>query len=119
MMQQWPDVVNGTFELGGGFMLLKNIIRLRKDRMVRGVDWKVQMWFLGYGLWNMFYYPHLGQWCSFAGGVLVVVMNGIWLLYARYYWRQYQSGLDFIFERCMADETTFISRKRHENRLDG
>lgn len=31
---QWPDAVNGTFELGGGFMLLKNIIRLRKDRMV-------------------------------------------------------------------------------------
>lgn len=114
---QWPDAVNGTFELGGGFMLLKNIIRLRKDRMVRGVDWTVQMWFLVYGLWNMFYYPHLKQWCSFAGGVLVVVMNGIWLAYARFYWLEYVRRMNFIFSKCMANEVTMVRNKRR-SRLD-
>src|SRR6185436_15953847 len=24
------------------------------------------------GFWNLFYYPHLDQWLSFAGGVLIV-----------------------------------------------
>lgn len=74
-----PDVINGLFELFGSVMLWRNVYQLYKDKEVKGVHWGPTMFFWAWGLWNLFYYPSLGQWWSFFGGVSIVSANGVWL----------------------------------------
>lgn len=74
-----PDLINGLFELGGAALLTLNIRALVRDRALSGVHWAPTVFFAAWGLWNLFYYPHLGQWLSFAGGVAVVAVNLVWL----------------------------------------
>jgi hypothetical protein len=80
-----PDLINGTFELGGGILCWLNVQRLRKDRRVQGVDWRVSAFFSAWGFWNLFYYPSLHQWASFAGGILLVLANTTWVALALWY----------------------------------
>lgn len=82
-----PDVINGSFELLGGLVIFQNVRRLLKDKQIRGVDWKVTAFFTAWGFWNLYYYPHLEQWFSFAGGVLIVLANVVWLALAIHYRR--------------------------------
>lgn len=82
-----PDLINGGLELGGGVMQLANVRRLRRDKTVRGVDWRVSAFFAIWGVWNLYYYPSLGQWASFTGGLAIVAGNIIWLLLALHYHR--------------------------------
>lgn len=83
-----PDVINGLFEFSGGMLMFNNCRVLYKQKMVRGVSKLTTAFFSVWGLWNLFYYPHLGQWWSFAGGVSIVTFNTIWLGLAIYYSRQ-------------------------------
>lgn len=80
----WPDYVNGFFEFAGGIALWKNVRAIRKDKMVRGVNWEVTLFFTSWGFWNLFYYPSLAQWASFVGGLNIVAANAAWLYFA---WR--------------------------------
>jgi hypothetical protein len=80
-----PDLINGTFELVGGILCWLNVQRLRKDRRVQGVDWRVSAFFTAWGLWNLFFYPSLHQWASFAGGILLVLANTTWVTLALRY----------------------------------
>ncbi len=74
-----PDIVNGAFEISGGAAAAVNCVRLVRDEMVMGVDWRVTAFWTCWGLWNLFYYPHLHQWASFIGGIMVVAGNGMWV----------------------------------------
>ena len=74
-----PDLLNGLFELGGGGLTWFNVVKLRKDRKVRGIDWRVVTFFMAWGLWNLFYYPSLGQGWSTAGGAVMTIANTAWL----------------------------------------
>jgi hypothetical protein len=77
-----PDLVNGAFELTGGAVCWLNVRRLKRDRKVEGVDWRVSAFFSAWGIWNLVYYPSLGQWASFAGGVALVIANSTWVAIA-------------------------------------
>jgi hypothetical protein len=44
--------------------------------------------FAAWGLWNLYYYPHLGQWASWAGGVAVVTTNTAYVAGMIYYARR-------------------------------
>ncbi len=79
------DTINASFELLGGVLTWSNVARLYKDRMVLGFDWRVAIFWTTWGLWNLFYYPHLEQWLSFAAGVVIVVANATWVAMAIYY----------------------------------
>ncbi len=81
----WPDIINGSLEGMGGLFILLSILRLYKDKVVRGVSWVHVAFFAAWGFWNLFYYPHLGQWWSFAGGVGIVTTNTFWLLQMAWY----------------------------------
>lgn len=81
----WSDFLNGLFEFGGSFMLMRNVIQLHRDKMLRGYHWWSTAFFSVWGWWNTFYYPHLGQWWSFTGGVFVVSVNTFWLAQMYYY----------------------------------
>lgn len=79
------DLINGSFELGGGILCWLNVKRLLKDRRVEGVDWRVSAFFSAWGFWNLFYYPSLHQWASFFGGVALVIANTTWVALALWF----------------------------------
>jgi hypothetical protein len=82
-----PDIINGAFELAGGLFVLNNCRALYRDKRVCGVSPLSTAIFTAWGFWNLFYYPHLGQWVSFAGGLGIVFGNAVWLAMALYYRR--------------------------------
>lgn len=82
-----PDLLNGSFELGGGVLLFLNCLRLQHDKIVKGVSVPVTAFFMLWGFWNLYYYPHLDQWLSFTGGCVIVTANTLWVLMALWYRR--------------------------------
>lgn len=83
-----PDHFNALFEAGGAALLLLNVRALLRDRRLAGVHIAPTAFFAAWGLWNLYYYPHLGQWWSFAAGLAVVAVNAAWIGLALYYRRQ-------------------------------
>ncbi len=75
----WPDLINGTFEASGSLFILRSIFLLHKQKLVRGVSLIHVAFFMAWGWWNLYYYPHLGQWLSFGGGCLIVLTNSFWV----------------------------------------
>lgn len=80
-----PDLINGIFEIIGSIFLWLNVIKLHKDKMVRGYHWLTTAFFMSWGYWNLYYYPYLDQWFSFGGGCSIVLANTVWLVQMFYY----------------------------------
>jgi len=76
------DLINAIFELGGGILCWLNVRRLLKDRIVKGISWPVQAFFASWGIWNLYYYPSLGQYLSLYGGIFLVASNITWVVLA-------------------------------------
>ncbi len=77
-----PDLVNASFEALAGLAVLDHCRVTLKDKQIHGVSLLSVVFFTTWGLWNMFYYPHLDQWASFAGGLFIVSANflRVWLI---------------------------------------
>ena len=73
------DAINGLFELIGAFLCWTNFRQLMRDRQIKGVYWPATAFFAVWGLWNLYYYPSLGQWFSFAAGVVLCAGNLAWV----------------------------------------
>lgn len=82
------DIINATFELSGCLFIGASIRQVLKDKSVAGVSWLTMAFFFSWGMWNLIYYPSLGQWWSFAGGVGVTTTNLIYLSLIIYYKRR-------------------------------
>jgi hypothetical protein len=82
-----PDLVNGGFEFFSGIMTYNNCRVLYNDKRLAGVSIASTVVFMSWGFWNLFYYPNLHQWWSFAGGVIIVSGNVLWVILALYYGR--------------------------------
>lgn len=83
------DLINGAYEAFGGVMIILNVLRLVKDKSVKGVNVWTTVFFTSWGYWNAFwYYPHLHQWLSFTGGLVIVAANTVWVSLAVYYARR-------------------------------
>ncbi len=80
-----PDIINGLFEFLGALLIANNSRVLLRDKHVAGFHWSTVSFFMVWGLWNIFYYPNLDQWVSFAGGIAVVWANMVWLALTLYY----------------------------------
>lgn len=82
-----PDIINGAFEFAGAAFIGLSVRRVLIDKAVAGISWVHVGFFAVWGLWNLFYYPHLDQWFSFAGGVALAAMNtwcvGLLIWYGR------------------------------------
>ena len=81
-----PDMINGLFEIFGAIVLCDNVRLIRKHKAVKGINPWTTVFFTSWGVWNLFYYPSLGQWFSFAGGVAIVAVNAVWLWHVLMYW---------------------------------
>lgn len=83
------DLTNGLFEVIGSILLWRNVAALLRAKEVRGVHWGATAFFTVWGVWNLYFYPHLGQWFSFAGGLSILAANTAWVVLAL----KYQGGL--------------------------
>ena len=83
-----PDHFNALFEFVGGCMIWMNVVAVYRDKKVAGVRWWTTGFFAAWGLWNIFYYPHLDQWWSFAGGLWIVAANIVWVAMLAHYSKQ-------------------------------
>lgn len=81
----WQDAVNGAFELYGAIAIAQHCLALYRHKMVRGASYAALAFFFSWGVWNLYYYPHLGQWASFAGGCAIVTANAVYLGMVIYY----------------------------------
>ena len=76
---QIADLINGGFEIFGGIAMAGNVLKLYRDKKTRGVNWSTQIFFTSWGLWNLVYYPSLGQWVSLAGAASLVISNAFYV----------------------------------------
>lgn len=76
------DMVNSSFEFIGSIANIPDLIRIRKDKRVKGVYWPARVFFVVWGSWNLLYYPSLQQWWSFYGGIAITLTNAIWIYHA-------------------------------------
>lgn len=74
-----PDLINGIFEFIGSWFTWMNVKQVIKDKGHYGIYVPAIVFFMSWGLWNLFYYPHLGQIFSFAGGLNLVIANISWV----------------------------------------
>lgn len=74
-----PDLINGLFEILGSVVLWRNVQQMYRDKMARGVTKMATAFFMTWGYWNLYYYPHLGQWWSTIGAVNLALANTVWL----------------------------------------
>lgn len=73
------DLINGGFEAVAALFTLNHCRVLLRDRAVAGVSIASMAFFTLWGVWNLWFYPHLGQAWSFAGGVLLVAANALYV----------------------------------------
>lgn len=83
-----PDIFNGLFELGGALFIVGHIVRLHRDKLVRGVYWPAVAFFALWGYWNLYYYAALEQPVSWLAGLCVTISNSIWLGQMLYWLRR-------------------------------
>lgn len=81
------DLINGLFELIGAAFILDHVRTLYRDKQVKGVSIVATVFFASWGFWNLYYYPSLGQWWSFLGGLAIVSANSLWIGMMIYYKR--------------------------------
>lgn len=65
---QFPDLINGLFEFFGSIAMWYNVLAIYRDKKFSGVRMGPYIFFTSWGIWNLYYYPHLNQWISFAAG---------------------------------------------------
>lgn len=69
------DLINALFTTLGALFILNHCRVLYQAKTLRGVSILSTAFFAGWGIWNLYYYPALGQWLSFAGGIAIVAAN--------------------------------------------
>jgi hypothetical protein len=74
-----PDQLNAGFEALAALLIWLNVADVWKKKATAGIHWIPLSLFTIWGYWNLFYYPHLGQWWSFAAAGFVAVANSAWL----------------------------------------
>lgn len=72
-------MANAAFEAGAGLAVLAHCWKLHDHRKARGLSIPAVLFFTLWGGWNMYYYPHLGQFWSLAGGIFVTLANLIYI----------------------------------------
>jgi hypothetical protein len=84
-----PDMIVALFELGSAFLITLSVLRLHKDKLVRGVSpWPVSFFAL-WGWWNIYWYAHIDAPYAWWAGLFVVASNTTWAVQMIYWiWRE-------------------------------
>ena len=79
------DLLNGCFEFIGSLTIWANVLKLRRDKEVKGTHWEMMIFFACWAGFNLIYYPHLNQMWSLAGATSMFVSEWVWVGLACYY----------------------------------
>ena len=62
-----PDFINAAFEAFASLFVMLNVIDIWKKKIVAGATFLSTTFFWSWGLWNLYFYPHLDQ-----------LVSGVW-----------------------------------------
>ena len=82
------DSINGIFGTVGCVFVMLNVLRLYRDKRVRGVSVVAVGFFTVWSFWSLLYYQSLSQWASAIGAGGVAAANTVWLVQVIYYKRR-------------------------------
>lgn len=82
------DLFNGAFEATSAAFVTLNVRQLILDKQIKGLSLIPATFFAAWGGFNLWFYPHLNLWWSFAGGVLLTTVSMLWLGLAIYFQRK-------------------------------
>lgn len=100
-MEVW-DSANAFFELVGALLTWLNVRRLYIDKEVKGIQWEVTLFWLSWGIFNLFFYgPVLGLWFSWAAGALLTLANVAWIILLMYYKTGYDTLRRYRKQGCL------------------
>jgi hypothetical protein len=74
-----PDTINGLFELCASLFIFNQCRVLWNSKQADGVSMVSIIFFISWAIWNLIYYPSLGQTFSFYAGILVMIANSTWV----------------------------------------
>ena len=112
-----PDLINGLLQMVASIFVWVSVSKLHKDKVVRGVSCLMVAYFAAWGFWNLFYYPHLGQWISFWGGLTLVIADSVWFAMILYYLRKERNEQDYSVVRGWAQDDRYSATSEGEERL--
>ena len=69
------DLINASFELFGGVAILMSANKCYQNKSADGISWVMTAFFFIWGIFNLFFYPSLGQNLSFYAAVFMVACN--------------------------------------------
>ncbi|RKZ81255.1 MAG: hypothetical protein DRQ35_00550 [Gammaproteobacteria bacterium] len=75
-----PDLINASFEILGAIFVLNHCKVLYREKTVAGISIISVAYFLLWGLYNLFYYPHLNQSWSFYAAITITIANTLWVI---------------------------------------
>ena len=62
-----------------GIFVLNHCRCVIRDKSVKGVSILSTAFFASWGIWNLYYYPHMTQWASFTAGLFITTANFFWI----------------------------------------
>jgi len=71
------DFINAVFECSGGIFVALNAWDIWKKKAVAGQTLTALAFFTAWGLWNLVFYPAVGQWWSTLGAWGIMLMNAV------------------------------------------
>ena len=80
------DLINGLLETGGALITLLSVRQIIRDRVMMGFHWGPTIFFTGWGIWNLYFYPSIGMPLSTAGAALLVLVNMAYLYLMLCFW---------------------------------
>ena len=86
-IHRWTDIANAGFEFGGSLFNFWSCCVLMRDKEFKGGSIFPRIFYASWGTWNLYYYPHLGQYCSFFAGIPLFLGN-CWYIWLIFYYRQ-------------------------------
>jgi hypothetical protein len=86
------DLGNTFFIFGGCFFIWRNVLKLYRDKMVRGASIEAGAFFTLWSVWQLVYYSGNQHWVSFAAGIIFFAGDLAWVVLAVLYTRGEQNG---------------------------
>lgn len=81
-----PDQINGLFEAFGAASILLHCRSLYRAKELKGASLTPFLFYTAWGFWNLYFYPSVGAYWSFVGGIGVVSANTVYCSMVVYYW---------------------------------
>jgi hypothetical protein len=79
------DIINACFKLCASLFLWVSVYTLYKSKGYAGIHFSQYLFFTVAAVWNLIYYPSLGQMWSFFACISVLAANASWIYLALRY----------------------------------